>query len=116
MYYGLQLLQVSSGGRTFNMTNTTLIANVSSSIGNAFFSTIGVGGSIGYMLVGAIILLVFMILIWKSGLGVYGMIVIIPALIGILTTFLLPEWINAVVWIIVGSIWALILLRFFREG
>ena len=99
------------------MPNTTLIANVTSSIGNAFVNTIGTGGAIGLTLVGIFVLILFLYWIWSAGLGVYGMVVIIPALLGLLAVSgWLPSWLDVVIWIIVGSVWALILLRFFREG
>lgn len=106
------------------MSNTTLFANLSSSIGDAFAKTVGVNSSLNYLLVGVVVLLIFLYWIWSSNLGIYGMLVIIPALIGVLAfgsdkggLGLISSigWIDAIIWIILAIVWALIIMRLVGE-
>jgi hypothetical protein len=107
------------------MTNTTLLYNVTNSIGDAFKGIIGTNEAFGYIIVGIVILLIFIYWIFSSGIGLWGLIVIVPPLIIILSFIpgqeenslgFLPAWVGAIVWIMVGAVWGLIILRFFREG
>jgi len=108
------------------MVNETFMYNITQAIGNAFKNTIGISSdaSIGFYIMGIILLMIFMYWIFSSGAGIWGLIVIIPPLIIIMAGLpgqeenslgLLPTWVGAVVWLIVGAIWGLILLRFFGE-
>ena len=106
------------------MANNTLMTNLSSGIADTFKSAIGVDPSqqAGAMIfVGIIILLFFILWIYKSKVGLWGIIVIIPPLFIVLSRDdyglgMIPAWVGAVVWIIAGAIWGLILQRFFREA
>lgn len=109
------------------MTNTTLLSNVTSAIASAFTGTIGTSNdsAIGMYIVGIIVLAIFMYWIFSSGVGLWGLIIIIPPLILIMTGLpgqeqnslgLLPTWASGIVVLIIGVVFGLIMLRVFREG
>jgi len=105
------------------MVNETLVYNLTQGIGDAFKNVIGVDSSFGLagILIGMIVILIFIIWIFKSGAGMWGLAVIIPPLVIVLSSTayglgLLPAWLGVIVVMIVGMIYGLIILRVFREG
>ena len=109
----------------FIMTNETLLHNVTSGIFDATKSAIGesylLPDGFAQIVIGIFILLLFILVIYKANLGVWGLIVIIPALTYVLAeesvgVRLLPPFVAPFVILITGVIWGLIILRLFREG
>ena len=105
------------------MVNETLMYNVTQHISSIFTNTIGIGPSdgIGMYLIGIILLVIFLFWIFKSGLGLWGTVVIIPALLVVMTADryglgLFPAWISSMGMIFMGLIWGFVILRLFREA
>ena len=105
------------------MVNETLVYNLTEGIGEAFKNVIGVGTfeQGGLIIIGVMILLFFMIWLFKSGAGLWGLIVIMPVLIVVLSREsygfgFLPEWFGVIIFIMLGIVYGLIILRVFREA
>jgi hypothetical protein len=103
-----------------NNTTTWIIGNISEQIEN---NVIGAGDTIngvaiGSMLIGAVIILTFLLLIWKSRLGLFGALVVMPPLIIILSKTYLDKmaWLQGVMWILVGILIGIIVLELWREN
>lgn len=98
---------------------TNLTSSVSDGIRDSFINTIGVGSpeTFGYALIGGIIILMFLVWIFKSRVGFFGLLVVMPPLIYIVgTAGWIPVWLTGIVWISIGIMWAMIILRLFREA
>jgi hypothetical protein len=101
-----------------NNTTTWIIGNISEQIGT---NVIGTGDTIngvliGSMLIGAILVITFLLMIWKSRMGLFGALVIIPPLVIILGNAYLPEWVQGIVWILMGVLIGIIVLELWREN
>lgn len=101
-----------------NNTTTYILSNISEQIGG---NVIGTGDTIngvlvGAMLIGIILVITFLLIIWRSKLGLFGALVVMPPLVIILSEKYLPSWIQGVVWILIGILIGIIVLELWREN
>jgi len=101
------------------MPNATanLTLNLTTAIGDTFKNTIGQDAIYGSVLIGGLVVIFFLIWIFKARLGFFGTLVLIPPLVILLSNSgLLPPWLTPLVWFVVGIGWAMIILRLVREA